>query len=119
MNAPFAAQIPSLLGLIGVLLQGAAVGSLIAAAVLLRAFRRRLRIKPWAVTAAWSLLGATVTLVMVIALSMIARGAQRPIPNGPADRARSVSRSPAICERSRSTSRRTAGSPISGGNARR
>jgi hypothetical protein len=79
MNAPLAAQLSSLLPLIGVLLQGAAFGSLLSAAVLLRAFRRGLAVTPWAVTAAWSLLGAGGTLVVVLPICVTGLGGQRSI----------------------------------------
>jgi hypothetical protein len=122
MNAQLAAQLPSSLPLVAPVLQGAAVGSVIAAAVLVRAWRGRLRIEPWAVTSAWSLLGALTTL-LVIAILMLASGSQRSIPRDPVVRSRSASRSSSSssssCERTWVASWRSAGSRISSGRARR
>lgn len=117
MNAPLATQLPSSLPLLGPVLQGAAVGSLVAAAVLVRAWRRRLGIEPWAVTAAWSLLGALTTL-LVVAVAMVVSGDQRSIPRDPSAPSRPASRSSSSCESSRATSWRSAGSRISSGRAR-
>jgi len=119
MNAPLAAQLPSFFTLLGPVLQGAGIGSLLAAAVLLRAFRRRLQVTPWAVTAAWSLVGAAIALVVTVVLCLSGGRAQRSMSSARVDRTRSWSRPTAICERSRSTSRRMAGSRISSGSARR
>jgi hypothetical protein len=57
-----AAGVPGL----GLILQGAATGALIASVVLCRARRRGLRVEPWAVTAAWSTLGAVAATVGVL-----------------------------------------------------
>ncbi len=47
--------------LLAAVLHGAALGGLVAAAVLTRArMRRRAVREPWAITAAWSLLGAVI-----------------------------------------------------------
>jgi hypothetical protein len=67
MTASVLASLSSI-PILGVLLQGAATGTLIGSAVLVRARRRDLRVEPWAVTASWSLFGALVTsLVLVLA----------------------------------------------------
>ena len=63
MNGSLLHQIPAGVPGLGLILQGAATGALIASLVLCRARRRRLRVEPWAVTAAWSTLGAGVALV--------------------------------------------------------
>jgi quinol-cytochrome oxidoreductase complex cytochrome b subunit len=117
MNAPLATQLHSSIPLIGPLLQGAAFGSLLAAAVLARAWRRRMQIKPWLVTAAWSLLGAGVALAVIIALALAAVGAHRSMPNDPVDCVRSESRPAATSARSRVSSSRSAGSRTWGGSA--
>lgn len=118
MNALLAAQLPSSLPGFGLVLQGAAAGSLIAAAVLVRAWRRRVRVEPWEVTAAWSLLGA-VTMMLVIAALVLTSGAQRSIPRDSRMRSGTASSSRPSCARSRATPWRSAGSRISSGSARR
>lgn len=67
MNGSLLHQIPASVPGLGLVLQGAATGALIASLVLCRARRRRFRVQAWAVTAAWSTLGAAVALVGVIA----------------------------------------------------
>jgi uncharacterized transporter YbjL len=67
MNESLLHQIPASVPGLVLLLQGAATGALIASLVLCRARRRRFRGEPWAVTAAWSTLGAAVALAGVIA----------------------------------------------------
>lgn len=70
MNARLATQFPSSIPFLDVVLQGAAFGSLVAGVVLVRARGRQLRIKPWAVTAAWSTLGALLA-VGYVAVSLL------------------------------------------------
>lgn len=66
MNACAISQLPLSLPLLTIVLQGAAAGALLGSAVLCRARRRGLRVEPWAITAAWSVLGACVTVLYVI-----------------------------------------------------
>lgn len=71
MNAAAISQLPLSLPLLTLVLQGAAAGALIGSAVLFRARLHGLHVEPWAVTAAWSVLGASValayaTLVLVL-----------------------------------------------------
>jgi hypothetical protein len=65
MNAAAISQLPLSLPLLTVLLQGAAAGALVGSAVLFRARLHGLHVEPWAVTAAWSVLGTSVALVYV------------------------------------------------------
>lgn len=58
MNASLAACISSAVPALGLLLQGAATGALVASAALLHARRRGWQVEAWAITAAWSLSGA-------------------------------------------------------------
>ena len=66
MNGSLLHQIPASVPGLGLILQGAAEGALLASLVLCRARRRGLRVEPWAVTAAWSALGAVAALVGAI-----------------------------------------------------
>jgi energy-converting hydrogenase Eha subunit G len=66
MNGSLLHQIPASLPGLGLILQGAATGALIASIVLCRARRRDLHVEPWAVTAAWSTVGAAVAVVGVL-----------------------------------------------------
>lgn len=66
MNGSLFHEIPAGVPSLGLILQGAATGALIASLVLCRARRRHLQVEPWAVTAAWSTLGAIAALVGVI-----------------------------------------------------
>lgn len=67
MNAAAISQLPLSLPLLTVVLQGSAAGALVGSAVLCRPRLRGLHVEPWAVTAAWSALGACVAMVYVIA----------------------------------------------------
>lgn len=69
MNSAAISQLPLSIPLLTIVLQGAATGALAGSAVLCRAHRRGLHVEPWAVTAAWSLLGAcAATLYLAVAL---------------------------------------------------
>lgn len=120
MNALLAIQLPSSLSAIRVVLQGAGLGSLIAAGVLVRARLRGLEVQPWAVTATWSLLGAMVVAAVLGAVPLTGAG-QRSMPKVRPGASRSWARprSRATCARSRETSIRRSGSRTSSGNARR
>lgn len=66
MNAAAISHLPLSLPLLSIVLQGAAVGVLVGSIVLCRAHFRGLHVEPWAVTAAWSVLGACAAMVYVI-----------------------------------------------------
>jgi hypothetical protein len=66
MNAAAISQLPLSLPLLTIVLQGAAAGALVGSAALCRARVRSLHVEPWAVTAAWSVLGACLALLYVI-----------------------------------------------------
>lgn len=66
MNAAAISQLPLSLPLLTIVLQGAAAGALVGSAVLCRAHLRGLHVEPWAVTAAWSTLGACAAIVYAI-----------------------------------------------------
>lgn len=69
MNGSLLHQIPTGVPGLGLILQGAATGALIASLVLCRARQRRWHVEPWAVTAAWSTLGAAAAIVgLIVAL---------------------------------------------------
>lgn len=71
MNAATISHLPLSLPLLTIVLQGAAGGALTGSAVLCRARLRGLHVEPWAVTAAWSALGASVSVVyLVVALAL-------------------------------------------------
>ena len=71
MNAAALFQLPPSLPLLSHVLQGAATGALIGSPVLCRARLRGLHVEPWAVTAAWSALGASVAVLYVAALLLM------------------------------------------------
>ena len=66
MNTAAFSQLPLSLPLLAIVLQGAAAGALVGSAVLCRARRRGLQVEPWAITAAWSTLGACLAVIYVI-----------------------------------------------------
>lgn len=66
MNAAAISQLPLSLPLLTIVLQGAAAGALIGSAVLCRARLCGLHVEPWAVTAAWSVLGVCASVLYVI-----------------------------------------------------
>jgi hypothetical protein len=66
MNAAAISQLSLSFPLLSFVLQGAAVGALVGSLVLCRARVRCLRVEPWAVTAAWSALGACAAVAYVI-----------------------------------------------------
>lgn len=69
MNGSLLSQLFSAIPIVSLVLQGAATGALAASLVLVRARRRGLHVEPWAVTAAWSVLGAGVAMTgLVIAM---------------------------------------------------
>jgi len=63
MNTATIAQLPLSLPLLTIVLQGAAGGALVGSAILGRARLRGWRVEPWAITAAWSVLGACTALI--------------------------------------------------------
>lgn len=66
MNTAAISQLPLSFPLLSLVLQGAAAGALVGSAVLFRARLRGLDVQPWAVTAAWSTLGACAAVTYVI-----------------------------------------------------
>lgn len=66
MNGSLLHHIPASVPALGLILQGAAIGALIGSAVLCRARKLGLHVEPWAVTAAWSILGAGAAIVVIV-----------------------------------------------------
>jgi hypothetical protein len=66
MNAAAVSQLSLSFPLLALVLQGMAAGALIGSVVLCRARLRGLHVEPWAVTAAWSVLGACAAVLYVI-----------------------------------------------------
>ena len=71
MNGSLLRQIPGSVPALELILQGAATGALVASIVLCRARKLGLHIEPWAVTAAWSVLGAAVALSAVVVAILV------------------------------------------------
>lgn len=71
MNAAVIFHLPLTVPGLALVLQGAALGALVGSVVLCRARVRGMRLEAWAVTAAWSTLGAGIGLVYVLVCVLV------------------------------------------------